>query len=87
MGRNQPKALEKTEWSQPVEATAGVSAVTHFETVDEAAERDALREGRDIRAPGKCVIPDRLVRLFRFESELEGNPRQITPPSIRTRGR
>src|ERR1700688_1667392 len=73
IGHDEADACEETEWTQPVKAAAVVGGPSHLEAVDEGAQRDALRESRDVGAPGEGFVPERPVRLVRLEAELESD--------------
>src|SRR6202040_2804108 len=66
-------ACEETEWTQPVKTAAVVGGPSHLEAVDEGAQRDALRERRDVGAPREGLVPERPVRLVRLEAEFESD--------------
>src|ERR1700738_3196654 len=69
IGHDEADACEETEWTQPVKTAALVGGPSHLEAVDEGAHRDALRERRDVRAPGESLVPEWPVRLIRLEAE------------------
>src|ERR1700727_462111 len=71
VGHDEADACEETEWTQPVKTAAIVGGPSHLEAVDEGAQRDALREGRDVGAPGEGLVPERPVRFVHLEAEFE----------------
>src|SRR5947208_6669177 len=73
IGHDEAEACEETEWTEPVKTAAVVGSPRHLEGVDEGAQRDALREGRDVGAPGEGLVPERPVRLVRLEAEFESD--------------
>src|SRR5258708_7227233 len=73
IGHDQADTCEETEWTQPVRTAAVVGGPGHLEAVDEGAHRDALRERRDVRAPGECLVPERPVRFVCLEAEFESD--------------
>src|SRR3982074_2994723 len=73
IGHDEADACEETEWTQPVKTAAVVGGPSHLEAVDEGAQRDALRECRDVGAPGEGLVPERPVRFVRLEAEFESD--------------
>src|ERR1700704_379346 len=73
VGHDEADACEETERTQPVKTAAVVGGLSHFETVDEGAQRDALRERRDVGTPREGLVPERPVRLVRLEAEFESD--------------
>src|SRR5713226_3262453 len=73
IGHDEADACEETEWTQPVKTAAVVRGPSHPEAVDEGAQRDALRERRDVGAPGERLVPERPVRFVRLEAEFESD--------------
>src|SRR3979409_765032 len=73
IGHDEADAREETEWTQPVKTAAVVGGPSHLEAADEGAQRDALRERRDVGAPGEGLVPERPVRLVRLEAKLESD--------------
>src|SRR3979409_2808551 len=70
---NEAQPCEETEWLHPIKAAAVVGGPSHLEAVDEGAQRDALRERRDVGAPREGLVPERPVRLVRLEAEFESD--------------
>ena len=56
----------------PVERRPGEVPSLHFEALDEGAEHDPLREGRDQRAAAEGAVPETTQRLV-LEAELESD--------------
>src|SRR5260370_28125951 len=73
IGHDEAEAREETEWTEPVKRDAVVGSPGQLEAVDEGAQRDALREGRDVGAPGEGLVPERPVRFVRLEAEFESD--------------
>ena len=69
IGHDEADACEETEWTQPVKTAAVVGGPSHLEAVDEGAQRDALRERRDVGAPREGLVPERPVRFVRVCTE------------------
>src|SRR3982074_896264 len=73
IGHDEADACEETEWTQPIKTAAVVGGPSHLEAVDEGAQRDALRERRDVGAPGEGLVPERPGRFVRLEAEFESD--------------
>src|SRR5258705_10890836 len=73
IGHDEAEAREETEWTEPIKTAAVVGSSRHLEAVDEGAQRDALREGRDVGAPGEGLVPERPVRFVSLEAEFESD--------------
>src|SRR5258708_19046892 len=73
IGHDEAEDCEETEWTQPVKTAAVVGGPSHLEAVDEGAHRGALRERRDVGAPGEGLVPERPVRFVRLEAEFKSD--------------
>src|SRR3984885_16284631 len=74
IGHDEADACEETEWTEPVKTPAVIGGPSHLEAVDEGAQRDALRERRDVGAPAEGLVPEWPVRFVRLEAEFESPP-------------
>src|SRR3954447_19962372 len=73
VGKEEPDPREEAEGTQPIEAAAVVGCASDSEAADEGTQGHTLRECRNVRSDGECLVPEWSVIFGCLEAKLKGD--------------